>query len=178
MSESPLSAEELTGVRRLLDREAIVDCLLRYTRGLDRHDDELVLSAYHPDAIDDHGVFRGGPQEFVDWANALHSANWTAHQHYATNIAVEIDGDSAHVESYFLVVFRRGDSTAVDLAGARYADRFERRDGDWRIAARAVLIEWNGIAEMNPALFGDGFEWPGRWDRGDLSYERPLELDH
>jgi hypothetical protein len=28
-------------VQRLLDREAIWDCLYRYTRGLDRHDEEL-----------------------------------------------------------------------------------------------------------------------------------------
>ena len=51
---------------------------------------------------------------------------------------------------------------------------FERRDGDWRIALRVVLVEW----EMR----GDGSlhaEVAARYHRGtqertDPSYERPL----
>ena len=35
------------------DREAITDCLYRYTRGIDRLDRDLVRSAYHDDAVDD-----------------------------------------------------------------------------------------------------------------------------
>ena len=35
------------GLQYLLDRQAIADCVNRYARGLDRHDDEMVASAYH-----------------------------------------------------------------------------------------------------------------------------------
>ena len=45
-------------IKHLIDRQAILDCLTRYCRGMDRFDRALVLSAYHPDAIDDHGARR------------------------------------------------------------------------------------------------------------------------
>ena len=66
-------------LRTLLDRAQIHDALMRYCRGVDRGDSELVLSALHPDAtIDlrrgpiavtrpgrgDHGDCRGGHDAF------------------------------------------------------------------------------------------------------------------
>ena len=36
-------------LQQLLDREAIRDCLMRYRRGVDRFDRELILSAFHTD---------------------------------------------------------------------------------------------------------------------------------
>jgi hypothetical protein len=39
--------------------EAIRQAVLRYCRGVDRLDAELMLSAYHDGATDDHGVFAG-----------------------------------------------------------------------------------------------------------------------
>jgi hypothetical protein len=66
-------------LRQLLDREAIREVIQRFARGLDRHDDALVASAYHPDALDHHGAFLGSPAEFIPWANALHAADWSVH---------------------------------------------------------------------------------------------------
>ena len=62
-----------TEICELWDREAIRDCLHRYARGVDRFDRELILSAFHPDALDEHGKFVGTPDEFVDWALGQHS---------------------------------------------------------------------------------------------------------
>jgi len=39
--------------------EAIRQAALRYCRGVDRLDPELMLSAYHDGATDDHGIFSG-----------------------------------------------------------------------------------------------------------------------
>ena len=71
-------------LRELLDRQAILDCIHRYCRGVDRFDREMVLSVYHPDAIDHHGVFVGGPEAFVDWAFAYHAEHQEAHHHMVT----------------------------------------------------------------------------------------------
>jgi uncharacterized protein (TIGR02246 family) len=163
-------------VQRLLDRQAISDCVHRYSRGLDRHDDEMVASCYWDDAVDEHGTFTGGPREFIAWANDLHATSFRGHQHHITTQTVEIDGDIAHAESYVLgVLTRKGDGEISDIAGGRYLDRLERRDGEWRIAARRVIVEWCSVVDGAGALFGpqNGFPAP-RWDREDISYDRPL----
>ena len=49
--------------------------------------------------------------------------------------AVQIDGDLAHAETYYLFVGRNRDQTNW-IAGGRYIDRLERRGGAWRIALR------------------------------------------
>src|SRR5580692_7323689 len=49
----------------LADREAIKDCLYRYSRGIDRCDMELLRSAYWPGAMDTHTGFKGTIEEFI-----------------------------------------------------------------------------------------------------------------
>jgi hypothetical protein len=158
-------------VRQLRDRQAIGDCLNRYSRGLDRHDDELLSSVYHGDAIDHHGPpFLGPPRDFVPWAHKLHTDDYFSHQHYVTNNTVDIDGDVAHSEIYFQAVLRRKDGL-LDLRGGRYIDRLERRDGVWRVAGREVLVDWASTTG------GAVLEMPtGTWDRTDVSYQRPLAV--
>jgi hypothetical protein len=163
-------------LQRLLDRQAIVDCLHRYSRGLDRHDEELLASAFWEDALDHHGDFVGRPSEFVPWANALHESEWAGHTHFLDPGTIEIDGDVAHSECYVLWVLRRKEGTELDLGGGRYVDRFERRNGEWRIAARELVVDWAGRADG--AVFRDVHaEYPsGTWDRTDPSYRRPFAL--
>ncbi len=71
---------------------------------------------------------------------------------------------------------RREDETGDDVLGGRYIDRFERRDGEWRIARRVLLLDWTGelpITRARSARLLDVYS-TGRWDREDLSYQRPL----
>ncbi|MFV8054663.1 nuclear transport factor 2 family protein [Mycobacterium sp. 48b] len=131
-------------LQRLLDRQDIADCVHRYCRGVDRLDESIVRSAYHPDAIDDHGIFRGTVDEFIKWAFAFHRERHHGHQHYVTNHAAEIEGEVARSETYFLMVAQNRQGTAVTLHGGRYIDRFERRQGHWRIAHRVSMVEWVG----------------------------------
>src|SRR5438067_150368 len=127
-------------VQELLDRAAILDCLQRYARGMDRHDVALVESAYHPDAVDDHGLYVGSGAGLAVWANEEAHRGLVRHQHHLTNHSVDIDGDTAHAETYFLVVMR-SEAGSVTLGSGRYLDRFERRAGEWRIANRVTLVE-------------------------------------
>jgi hypothetical protein len=161
-------------VQRLLDRLAISDCIHRYARGLDRHDDELVASAYHDGAVDHHGDFLGTPAEFIPWANELHAADWVAHHHHLTTQTVELEGDVAHAETYCIGTFLRRGEPVVDMAGGRYVDRLERRDGEWRIVAREVVIEWVCASDATASRFSADPYPNGTWDRNDPSYRRPL----
>jgi ketosteroid isomerase-like protein len=168
-------------IRELHDRQAIRDKIYAYCRGVDRMDRALLLSAYHPDAIDDHGIFVGGPEAFADWAFALHSSLQYTHQHVVTNHSCELDGDVAHTETYWMFAGMHHDGNMLSLGGGRYIDRFEKRDGQWKIAARKCVPDWGGVpgpswlsAEGAMALASGGRI---ARDRSDSSYERPLEID-
>lgn len=178
-------------VERLLDREAIRDCLARYSRGVDRFDRDLLLSAYHPDAIDDHGKFLGDPVAFWEWAFDQHSRVHLSHQHYLSTHNCEIEGDAAHAETYYIFASMNREGAPMSMTGGRYIDRFEKRDGEWRIAYRICTRDWANLAERpdfsdlstftstrhllsseTRAFMNAGFA-PHR-DRSDASYQRPL----
>jgi len=163
-------------VQELLDRQAILDCLHRINRGIDRDDLDLVASCYHPDALDDHGFYVGSGPGMAEWAMAGHTESPSS-QHHITNHLVELDGDEAHAETYFLAVNRQA-SGAVTVACGRYLDRFERRNGEWRVAARVCIIETvidAKVADMMEAV--DRSFAPYTRDRSDLSYQRPLTVN-
>jgi hypothetical protein len=164
-------------IQHLIDRQAILDCLTRYCRGVDRFDRDLVSSAYHPDAVDDHGAFVGTRDEFIDWVFALHGKGQISTQHHLTNHTCEIDGDVAHAETYYLFAARNVDET-LWVAGGRYLDRLERREDQWRIATRYCIVEWSGTPQAGPIPFADIADVhvngkPGR-NAADPSYLRPL----
>lgn len=154
-----------------------MDCLLRYTRGVDRHDRELMKSAYHPDAFDDHGVFEGDPETFCDWALGWHEAGQTHHQHIIANHTVDLDGDTAHGETYYLFIADNKDAPPT-LAFGRYVDRFEEREGRWAIAYRVCVNDMTG--EFSKSNIPEAFReklistGPNSWDESDVSYRRPL----
>lgn len=161
----------------LLDRQDIADCLTRFSRGMDRFDRDLFLSAFHADAVIDAGPYVGGPDVLYDWARGLHDQGQDATHHNLLNNSVEIDGDVAHSETYYLFVGRNRDATNW-IAGGRYIDRLERRDGQWKIAFRRNAIEWSGLVPTLPIPFAEVADLnangaPSR-GRDDPSYQRPM----
>lgn len=177
-----MTHEELVqAVTILQDRQAIVDCLMNYCRGVDRLDRALLLSAYHADAIDDHGMFVGSPKEFADWAFNYHSEHQHSTQHIITNHCCELDGDTAHTETYWMFAAMNKLGAPLSLGGGRYIDRLEKRNGRWAIAARKCLVDWSGKPGEMPmpqaaidAFLATGV--PSR-DRDDPSYQRPLTIE-
>jgi SnoaL-like domain len=172
-----MDAERLARLEQLADRQEILDCLNRFSRGMDRFDHELFLSAFHPDATIAAGIFVGGPKPLYEWAKALHDQGQVATQHGMLNHSCEIKGNTAHTETYYMFVGRNRDDSNW-IAGGRYIDRLERRDGTWRIALRTNAIEWSGVLPTMPLPFSDvpdinGNGVPAR-NKDDPSYQRPL----
>jgi hypothetical protein len=178
-------------VQELQDRAAIRECLMRYARGVDRFDRDLILSAFHPDFVEDHGKFVGTREEFADWAIDQHQRTHLSHQHYLLNHTCELDGDLAHTETYFLFVAMNRQGKPVQMNGGRYIDRFEKRDGTWAIAYRELLRDWANLDEipdmddlssftstravLSPAMRAFMNAGPAsRRDHTDRSYARPL----
>jgi hypothetical protein len=57
--------------QELQDKAEIREVHMRYCRGIDRMDFDLVRSCYHPDAIDRHGAYEGGVEGFIKWAGEV-----------------------------------------------------------------------------------------------------------
>jgi len=172
-----MSADRDARLNTLLDRQDIMDCLVRFSRAMDRFDRALFLSVFHTDAIIAAGPFVGGPEALYDWAMPMHDHGQIATHHNLLNHTCEIDGDTAHTETYYLFVGRNRDDTNW-IAGGRYIDRFERRGGEWKIALRTNAIEWSGMVPTLPIpftevpdIFANGTPQRGK---DDPSYARPL----
>jgi hypothetical protein len=164
-------------LEHLVHRQEILDCLVRFSRGMDRFDRELFLSAFHSDAVIAAGEFVGGPLELYEWASRLHEQGQASTHHNLLNHTCELDGEVAHTETYYLFVGRNRDDTNW-MAGGRYVDRLERRGGAWRIAVRTNAIEWSGMVPSMAIPFADVPDIAGNGiaarSREDLSYRRPL----
>lgn len=142
------------------DREAIRDCLFRYSRAIDRCDMALLATAYWPGAVDHHSGFTGTIEEFIAWAEPRLRA--IPHSvHMLGNILIRIDGETARVESYFwsVNVLAEGDVREA-LASGRYLDRFERRGDEWRIAERMVVHDWFRESADTGDWSKGPFGWP------------------
>ena len=167
-------------LRELIDRQEIWTLLLRYGRGLDRMDREMLRSNYWDDAIDDHHGFVGTPDEFADWALAG-NLNTTVQHHGLSNHYCEIDGDNAYAETHY-TYFGANIELPHLLSIGRYIDHFQRRDGVWKMANRVTVIEKNFALVESPhdewIRAGDtthGPLPPATRDRGDVSYQRPVQ---
>jgi hypothetical protein len=165
---------EVAALRRLLDRQAIVECVINSCRGVDRGDEPVFRSAYHPDAVEDHGSYIGELDGLVEFLRGA-MAPFSGYQRYVSNFEVDIDGDEAHVESYYLITLRQAVGTSLMVNGGRYLDRLERWDGRWGIVTRVVISEWGARWDGSGTPEDSGFV-PARMDKEDLSYQRPLQV--
>lgn len=154
------------------DERAIRRVLHRYCRGIDRCDAELVASAYHPDATDDHGAFKGLGVEFATIATDMLRKRTEATHHTIGEPDIEfLSPVLAQVETYVHAVHRCSDADGpyLERFGGRYVDRFEMRDDNWLIAHRICIHEWNAKERIELAWAYDRFTG-GRRDRSDACY--------
>lgn len=156
-------------------RMEIHDALMRYARGMDRWDGDLVESAYFPDAVDTRSYRPAlrSPRELAESARTGFGSPPEPSQHHLTNILIDVDVEAgvADVESYAIIFHPvaaapdPGDAATeapseMRWIGARYLDRFECRDGEWRIARRVVVADW-ARADLYGAPAPLFSEWQG-----------------
>jgi hypothetical protein len=153
--------------------EAIRQVALRYCRGVDRLDVELMASAYHDDATDDHGVYVGPARGLCERVVQSHR-RYDATMHCVLNHAIDIVDDThATGEIYNVTYLRRTapDGTAhLDTWWGRYVDRYECRDGWWAIAHRVCVHEWTRTEPLGDTMPIDAAKFrQGAADRGQRS---------
>lgn len=145
---------------RIADRMAIQDCMYRWCRAVDRLDYDGMRDVFHPGAVDRHGAFDGEVDGLIAWIRQRHAAIPFS-MHAVSNLLIEFAGaDLALVETYVRTTQRypaearqaldqlaggkagEGDGAMDLLTCSRYVDRFERRDGRWKIAHRTLVADW------------------------------------
>lgn len=180
-------------LQELWDKQSITEVIATYARALDRLDEDMLRSVFHPDSQHAHGFVGpssdpslpskpGAPLDFVAYAFDVLNT-FTRSHHQLGNILIDLDGDNAYSETYFSAYHRmraKGDPAAADnaydtemdfLVGGRYIDRFQRRDGTWKISHRTGLTEWIRIEPPATQGFYDiPAELLGRRDSTDLVY--------
>lgn len=159
----------------LLAREAIGDVIKRLARGTDRLDEEMIASCYHDDGVDDHNWFRGTGGEFARWVMET-MTRWEATMHFTGSPDISLDGDVAHVDTYCVahhIATSKKEAPMKDMVlGLRYIDRFELRNGEWRIAERVCAFDFTYTVPFDPArsfAYEPGFVLGAR-DRTDITY--------
>ena len=181
---------KVKSVEDLLAEQAVRKVVTCYSRGADRCDIDILKSAFHDDAGVRYGSYDGNYAVFCENVVAGHVAmNYTTHT--VVNEYYEVDAASGTGvgEIYvlaFLSLSQAGDVMAVDnykdsqsdggyeyLVAGRYIDKYECRDGDWRISLRQYVIDWSRTSEYtghDPNKLFEGLIYKGAQDRDDLSY--------
>jgi hypothetical protein len=165
-------------LQRLLDEAEIRDVHLRYCRGIDRMDFDLVRSCYHPDGIDrhgdSHGAYEGDVEGFIKYAAGV-LPMFESTMHFTGNQYVQVHGDVAYAEHYARAFHRtrpNGDKPATDyVVNVRYIDRMERRNGEWRIADRILAFETERTDPAEWTTEPPKFGYRSHRNKEDLSYK-------
>ena len=149
-SQSSSSSERLNPrMQAVIDKSEITDVLSSFARGIDRMDENLLRSVMHHDATIDlgPGIFQGSSGDYVHWVLSVLNSIRSSH-HLIGTIRVELDGDTALVESYFQAHIRIEKPVGREdvFMGGRNLDRFERRPagsiGTWKIVHRKQILDW------------------------------------
>ncbi len=179
MDDAALNTSEEARLAALTDRAEISEVILRYCRAVDRGDEAMLRTCFHADATHDHGGFHGRSSDFCTFA--METIGQVALTHHQLGpISIELAGDVAFTETYFTAYHRfgaipppGGQPHEDRIMGGRYVDRFERRDGAWRIAHRQGVNEWRRYeAPCDRGFFELPADQRGRRDRSDPVYRR------
>ncbi|WP_454737303.1 nuclear transport factor 2 family protein [Cupriavidus necator] len=124
-------------------KTAIHALTCRYAQAVDRRDFPKLAELFTPDArLSGPGFHMDGPQAIVDGMASL--GQYRATQHHVHHQLVELDGDTASGETYCIAnhLYEQGGVPRKLDWGIRYQDRFVRWHGQWRIAARELVVDW------------------------------------
>jgi ketosteroid isomerase-like protein len=143
-----------TEIRKLSDRAAISDLVLRYFRGVNTSDPKLIASCFTDDAM----LVSGGQtmkgrkaieDYFTDWVRTTGSGGKGVMKRavstpYGMNLEITLDGDRASSTSAGMAIHAgtRDDAGMVTVRGTYYRDQFVRTADGWKISDRYHGAHW------------------------------------
>lgn len=139
------------------ERLAIQDVLYLHSRALDRLDESLLKTCYREDSTVDYGTFKGPAQQFAGLVIPALREQYALTRHVLSNTLVHINGPTAHSESLVDAAHLLRDETQEMLFAGRYLDVLEKREGEWKIQHRQVVVDWCQHRALGNEREGDSF---------------------
>lgn len=169
---SPSMLDEAAALDKVVSHQAIIELSCQYCRGVDRGDADIIMEAFHDDAEIVSGVINGPVKSFSTEIVKILDEVSPRVMHSVTNHWIEIDGDSAVGESY-VVAYQGllGEEPQDVLTGGRYIDKYERRNGVWKIAHRSFVLDWSTSSPAKNLLDSGMFE---DMVKGQRSHDDPV----
>lgn len=146
------TAADGDAVQRLLDKAAIEDVLVQYTRALDTLDADRYASVFAEDAVFEMGqgqTRKGraeirsiitGLQESRAEREAAGTATPSLMHHVMTNATLDIVSDrEAHHYAYWMTILGDAENNYRIASMGHYEDVIVKRDGQWLIQSRRLL---------------------------------------
>jgi hypothetical protein len=136
-------------LHRLLDRQDVIDSILRYASGIDMRNWALYRECFTDELEVDFTSWGGGTPLTVSadqWVANVRStlSGFEGTQHTLTNFVVDVDGDNAHAVVYMsaqhFLPNDKGDSTL--LIGGYYTHDLVRTPTDWKIRKARLTVTW------------------------------------
>ena len=165
------SSGQAADLQSLLDKEAIRDLVLSYSRAVDRQDFAFLRTLYAEDATeDDHGgAYSGSASGYVDWladimGRVVDNSAHLVHSHMIVLLGPDRAEGEVYVSGHSRL--RQAGGGREDLThGMRYLDHYARTGGGWRFARRTVIVDW---------LSAGPTQWaPDRPDTRDAQFGAP-----
>ena len=143
-------------IQELVDKAAIRELMMKYARGIDRRDLDLIAYGFTPDA---HTNYDDGEQQGLEEIiSCLRTATsrFDRSTHFMGDQEIQISGDTADVETYAIdyLLYTIEAKQYQSIGGPRYQDKMVRRDGRWLVQHRSLLTDWRRNALVDNAVPG------------------------
>lgn len=163
----------------IADRLAITDILNSHCRGLDRLDLPLLQSCYWPEAEVNYGSYKGPALTFAELVLPALQGQYELTRHCISNTLFTLRDQRAFTESYVNAGhLLLGAGEEMQFSG-RYLDTLEKRNNQWKLLHRQVVMDWSRrhavVDERNSDAFADLEK--GRSDTEDYSYRHDTRDD-
>lgn len=135
----------------MTDHDAIRRLLAEYCLGTDTGDTERWAGCFTDDVVWEGGAF--GRFEGKDDARAYHKAGGEmakSMRHINSNAAIDVQGDTAAVDSYIQVYDQSGDAPIIIFSGF-YRDELVKQNGRWLIRSRQLITNSLAMSKAQPA---------------------------
>ena len=132
----------------LADKQSCADVILSWGLYRDQRRWPELLSTFHSDGEIAVSWFRGPFAQFVE-----HCKRGGPSKHLIMPPLVRVAGERALAETSIVILVRQViDSLPVDMTSrARFLDRIERREREWKILERAAVYEQDRLDPVVPS---------------------------